>query len=161
MVAPASGHRGQAEYQRQRSVQTLAEGLNEYYAVNEGIISRPSDLPPESAALFRSHDLCHVIFGLSTSMGDEAMADARTMLSCDVGLARYVAYLRTDAQAKALFAKIGIWNSVWITVAALPRIVRAVFEMRHVRRRWPWNPPADHLSRRLAELRDEYGIRVI
>jgi hypothetical protein len=161
MVAPASGPRGQAEYQRQRSAQTLAEGLNEYYAVNESIISRPSDLPPESAALFRSHDLCHVIFGLSTSLGDETMADARTMLSCDVGLARYAAYLRTDAQAKALFAKIGIVNSVWITFAAVPRIVRALFEMGHVRRRWPWNPPEDHLSRSLAELRDEYGIRVI
>ena len=161
MVAPASPKRGQAEYQRQRSSQTLAEGLNEYYAVNESIISRPSDLPPESAALFRSHDLCHVIFGLSTSLGDEAMADARTMLSCDVGLARYADYLRTDAQAKALFAEIGIWNSVWITFTALPRIVRAVFEMRHVRRRWPWNPPEQHLSRSLAELRDEYGIRVI
>ncbi len=45
----------------------------------------PSALAPESAALFRRHDICHVIFGLDTTIADEAMADTRTMLSCDVG----------------------------------------------------------------------------
>ena len=161
MDASLASRRGTLGYQSPQSTQTLAEGLAEYYAANEGIVARPNDLPPASAQLFRSHDLCHVIFGLSTNLSDEAMADARTMLSCDVGFARYADYLRTDSQAKALFAQIGVLQSIWITVRALPRIFRAVLEMRRVRKRWPWTPPADYLGRSLADLRREHGIRLI
>jgi hypothetical protein len=161
MDASLARRRGSLRYQSPQSTQTLAEGLAEYYAANEGIVTRPSDLPPASAQLFRSHDLCHVIFGLSTNLSDEAMADARTMLSCDVGFARYADYLRTDSQAKALFAQFGVLQSIWITVRALPRIFRAVLEMRRVRKRWPWTPPDDYLGRSLADLRREHGIRLI
>ncbi|HEY5072338.1 MAG TPA: hypothetical protein VII63_09930 [Caulobacteraceae bacterium] len=153
--------RAPALYQRQQSAQTLAEGLAEYYALNEGVVTRPSDLPRESAELFRSHDLCHVIFGLSTSPGDEALADTRTLLSCDVGFARYADYLRTDAQAKALFAQIGFWRLIWIALAALPRILRALIEAARMSRRWPWKPPEGDLDRTLADLRSDYRIRVI
>jgi hypothetical protein len=161
MDASLASRRGTLRYQSPQSTQTLAEGLAEYYAANEGTVTRPSDLPPASAQLFRSHDLCHVIFGLSTNLSDEAMADARTMLSCDVGFARYADYLRTDSQAKALFAQFGVLQSIWITVGALPRMFRAVLEMRRVRKRWPWTPPDDYLGRSLADLRREHGIRLI
>ena len=73
-------HRVRARYQAQDSHQTLLEALDEYYARNLGRVRRPSELAPESAALFRSHDLCHVIFGLDTTLADEAMADVRNML---------------------------------------------------------------------------------
>jgi hypothetical protein len=161
MDASIANPRRTLRYQSPQSTQTLADGLAEYYAANEGIVVRPSELPPASAQLFRSHDLCHVIFGLSTNLVDEAIADVRTMLSCDVGLARYVDYLRSDDQAKALFAQIGVMQSIWITVRALPRIARAVLETGRVRKRWPWTPPDDYLGRSLAELRREYGIRLI
>src|SRR5215475_1345781 len=81
-------------YQEQDSQQTLAEGLEEYYRVNRGIVSRPATLAPASAALFQSHDLCHVIFGLDTTLADETMADTRTLLSSDVGWRAYAGYLR-------------------------------------------------------------------
>jgi hypothetical protein len=69
---------------------SLAEGLMEYYAANTGKVLRPSDLSEESAELFRSHDMCHVIFGLDTTFPDEAIVDTRTLLSCDVGVRKYV-----------------------------------------------------------------------
>ena len=103
-------------YQRQDSPQTLAEGLEEYYAANVGKVVRPSDLPPESVGLFRSHDMCHVVFGLNTTLDDEALADVRTILSCDVGIRRYATYLTTDKQARALFKELGYLKSIWVTV---------------------------------------------
>lgn len=148
-------------YQDQDSRQTLAEGLAEYYAANRGRVTRPADLPPDSAALFRSHDMCHVIFGLDTSLADETLADTRTLFSCDVGMTRYVRYLRQDEQAKALFKELGWAKGVAITIACLPRILRAAVEARRMRRRWPWTPPDDYALRPLADLRREYGIRVI
>jgi hypothetical protein len=53
----------------------------------------PSDLSEGSAELFRSHDVCHVIFGLDTTFADEALVDARTLLSCDAGVRKYARYL--------------------------------------------------------------------
>ena len=97
MRSPVGDRIHRFEYQRQDSAQTLAAGLNEYYRGHPCVI-RPDAISPESAALFRRHDICHVIFGLDTTIVDEAMADLRTMLSTDVGVRRYVQYLRTSKE---------------------------------------------------------------
>jgi hypothetical protein len=150
-----------AQYQIQGSTQTLAEGLEEYYARNIGRVARPSSLAPDSAALFRSHDLCHVIFGLSTSLADEAMADVRTLLSCDVGWRRYAAYMTKDPEAKAIFKELGYGRAISTTVGVIPRILGALVEARRMSKRWPWSPPADFEGRRLCDLRREFGIHLI
>lgn len=149
------------DYQQQDSRQTLDEGLEEYYRANVGRVTRPSDLPPDSAMLFLSHDMCHVIFGLNTAPDDEAMADTRTLLSCDVGARRYLAYLATNKEAQKIFREFGYLRSVWVTIAALPRIGRAIAETRRMNKRWPWTPPESFQRRTLADLREEFGIRVV
>lgn len=149
------------QYQRQDSALTLAEGLEEYYAANAGIVSRPRDLPPESYGLFRSHDMCHVIFGLGTTLDDETLADVRTVFSCDVGLRRYTVYLTQDKQAKALFKELGYLKALQATMQAVPRIWRAFLESRRMKKRWPWSPPESFQTRSLADLRDEFGICVM
>lgn len=153
--------RAHLAYQQQDSAQTLAQGLEEYYASNVGIVTRPDELPPGSAPLFRSHDICHVIFGLNTSLAEEALVDTRTLLSCDVGVRRYLRYLRANAQAQALFNQIGYLRSAWATFLALPRILQSLTASFAMPKKWPWEPPASSLERPLAELRGEFGIRVI
>src|SRR5665213_2966384 len=152
---------GPLGYQKQNSAQTLADGLEEYYAANVGKVVRPRDLPPESASLFLSHDMCHVVFGLNTTLDDEALADVRTLLSCDVGVRRYATYLATDKQARALFKELGYLKSVWVTILAVPRICRATIEAFRMKKRWPWTPPESFQERPLAELRQEYGIHLV
>lgn len=148
-------------YQEQDSPLTLAQGLAEYYRVNGGRVLPPASLPPESAALFRSHDICHVIFGLDTTLYDEAMADTRTLLSCDVGFARYSGYLATNKETQAIFKEIGYGAILWGTLKTLPRMARALRENFRMAKKWPWMPPESHMQRTLADLRREYGIRVI
>ena len=148
-------------YREQDSRQTLAEALAEYYAANEGIIARPADLPSDSAALFKSHDMCHVIFGLDTTLADEAMADTRTMLSCDVGAAKYALYLGADPQARKILKEVGLAGFLLGTVRAVPRMLRAVVEAFRMKKKWPWEPPDSFQFRPLGELRREFGIRVI
>ncbi|HUZ11397.1 MAG TPA: hypothetical protein VMU93_00920 [Caulobacteraceae bacterium] len=164
-LAPAIGRDAlRGRYQEQDSPQTLAEGLAEYYALNAAQVRRPQSLPAESAQLFRSHDICHVIFGLGVSLADEAMADTRTLVSCDVGwrrYGRYGRYLAGDPQAKAIFAQTGYLTVAWATVRALPRLSRAIIAAWRKRKPWPWLPPDDHFTRPLADLRREYGIRVL
>jgi len=149
------------EYQRQDSPLTLSEGLEEYYAANEGVVIRPRDLPDESYGLFRSHDMCHVIFGLGTTLDDEAMADARSLFSSDVGWRRYSAYVTGDKQAKEIFKELGYLRSIWVTITTMPRILRAVSESRRMKKRWPWVPPESFLKRSLVDLRNEFGICVM
>jgi hypothetical protein len=148
-------------YQHQDASLTLAEGLEEYYAANAGRVVRPRDLPPESSALFRSHDICHVIFGLDTTLDDEVLADTRTLFSCDVGFRRYAAYLAQDKQAQALFKETGYLKSAWVTALAVPRIWRAALEARRMKKRWPWVPPEPFQNRALADLRREFGICIV
>lgn len=143
------------------STQTLAGGLEEYYAANVGKVVRPRDLPPESVALFRSHDMCHVVVGLNTTLDDEALADVRTLLSCDVGIRRYATYLTTDKQAQAFCRELGYLKSAWVTILAVPRICRATIEAFRMKKRWPWTPPESFQTRALADLRQEYGIHLV
>lgn len=160
-LAPAKGARPRGRYQAADTRQTLAEGLAEYYALNAGRVSPPASLPPESRDLFRRHDICHVIFGLDTTLADEAMADSRTLMQCDVGFRRYAAYLGSDAQAKAVFKEVGYLTVLWGTVATLPRILKAAVAAFRTRKRWPWSPPEAFLDRPIVELRRAYDIKVI
>lgn len=147
-------------YQDQDSAQTLAEALAEYYAGNAGVVSRPDTLPDESKVLFRNHDVCHVIFGLDTTMEDETIADTRTLLSCDVGFTRYANYLRSDTQARALFKEVGYLKVGWSVLKALPRIGRAIWAAIVMKRKWPWTAPAAFQARPISDLRREFGIHV-
>ena len=148
-------------YQAQESGQTLAEGLAEYYARNRGRVLPPRSLPPASAALFRSHDICHVIFGLDTTLSDEAMADTRTLLSCDVGWKRYAKYIASDPQAQAIFKQLGYLTALWGTIRTVPRMITAIIEASRMKKPWPWDPPEHFLGRSLNDLRREFGIRVV
>lgn len=148
-------------YQVQDSPQTLAEGLEEYYVANRGIVTPPQNMPPESVALFTDHDTGHVIFGLSTSLEDEAMADTRILLSTDAGFWRYARYITADSQAKAVLKQVGYRKVVLYTLLALPRMLRAVWEAVRTKKRWPWEPPPSFQGRSLAELRREFKIRII
>lgn len=148
-------------YREQDSPLTLAQGLAEYYRANGGRVLPPESLTPESRALFASHDICHVIFGLDTTLEDEAMADTRTLLSCDVGFARYSGYLATNKETQAIFKQIGYGTILWGMLKTLPRMARAIREKFRMPKKWPWMPPGSYMQRTLADLRREYGIRVI
>ena len=160
-LAPVSHAGPRCAYQEQDCPLTLAQALEEYYRTNLGRIFRPDDLSDESRALFRSHDMCHVVFGLDTTLDDEAMADTRTLLSCDVGFGTYVKYLATNKEAQAVFKDVGYGRVIFATLLTLPRILRAVVENFRMARKWPWIPPAPYFDRTLADLRREYRIRVI
>jgi len=160
--APAQRRsRRRCRYQSQGSWQTLAEGLAEYYAANRGRGATPDELSPEAAALIRSHDICHVIFGLDTTPADEAIADIRALLCCDVGWKRFSVYLAAEATAKAVLKSPGHAKGLANTLVATPRAIRALMQSWRMRKRWPWNPPEDFLERQLSELREDYRIEVI
>jgi hypothetical protein len=148
------------DYQRQNSPQTLWQGLEEYYAGHPDLF-RPATLPPKSEELFRRHDICHVIFGLDTTLTDEALADLRSMLSTDVGIRRYLASYHETPEARDTLAAVGWPAVVLATLKAVPRFAKALRFRPGLRARWPWDTPEVYFGQTLADLRRAHGITVV
>lgn len=147
-------------YQSQDSRQSLEGALAEYYRVNQGAVFPPNSLPLTSAAFFRSHDICHVMFGLGTSAADEAVVDTRIMLASTVSARAYVGSYDTVPELGAILEKTGFWTFTLGAIKAIPRMARAWIEARRIPKKWPWVPPENYLGRPLCDLRSEHGIRI-
>ena len=67
------------DYQAQDCPPTLRQAADEYRQEHPEAL-QADKLGAESTALFRSHHICHVIFGLDTTVRDEVLADFWTNL---------------------------------------------------------------------------------
>lgn len=136
---------------------TLAEGLAEFSAAN------PALLPPGDGELrefIRAHDSCHVLFGLTTSLEDEAVADIYTIFGSNVTLRRYASYLK-HPEITGLIQAVG-WREMFVgTLRAIPRIFRAIRRARRMSAPWPFFDYARFLDEPLAALRRRYNIALV
>lgn len=140
---------------------TLREGLAEYRAANvgEGFFEE-SELRQEARALFHNHDRVHVVFGLTTDVRHEVLADSWTLLGADIPWRDYLAYIREPAARKAI-ENIGTCHALWVSLLTLPDIVRVYFRSRAMTKMWPWADHESFLDVPLVELRQEFGIRLL
>lgn len=136
---------------------TLAEGLEEFQAVNTGLLPYTD---PELREFLRAHDSCHVLFGLTTELVDEAVADTWTLFGTDVGTRRYFAYLKRPEIA-GLVKDIGWWSMFVATARALPRALRAIGRARRMSAPWPYFDYARFLGEPLVALRQRYNVELL
>lgn len=136
---------------------TLREGMAEFAAAQPGLL-RPSD--PELARFIAAHDACHVLFGLTTVVEDEAIADLWTLFGSDMPVRRYAGYLRHPELA-SLFVEVGAWQITKVMLRGLPRIVRTIVRVRRMRVRWAFWGYADHLDTPVADLRQRFGVQLM
>ena len=146
-------------YQEQDTPMTLREGYEEYLTGHPGLF-REDQMEPASREMFHRHDLCHVLFGLDTVPRDEGRADLWTMMATDVGYRRYVGYLRLP-EAKAAFASVSRWRLALLFVLSLGDAIAIFVRTRRMRRKLDWDRLEEHLDRSLAELRRDYGLRLL
>lgn len=155
-------------YQDQDTPQTLREGLAEYRAANPALFD-PETLQQQGelgdlGRFFAGHDACHVLFGLSTSLADESLADTWTFFGTDVRWRELYSYFRSDAQKqffKDFLGEIGYWTLISASLRALPRVLRAIWRTRKMTRKWSLHGWAEHLDEPLCELRTRYGIAIV
>ncbi|MCA9771780.1 MAG: hypothetical protein KC466_05185 [Myxococcales bacterium] len=146
-------------YQRQDSPQTLKEGLDEYYAHIPGLITEEHG-GREVAQALRVHDTAHVVFGCDTSLHGEALADPWTLFGTTVTFREYLGLLRYP-QIRQVFRDAGTWNLIKATVLALPDYLRLFACTVRMPKRWPAHDHAAYMNRSLADIRREFGIRVL
>lgn len=133
---------------------TLAEGLAELAAANPGLIAT-SD--PELHELVRAHDSCHVLFGLTTTLEDEALADTWTLCGSDVTLKQYSVYLKHQEFTKLLH-ELGWWPLLRSIIRSVPQVVRAVGRARKMTAKWPFFAYAQFLDTPIVTLRRRFNI---
>lgn len=144
-------------FQQQDSRQTLAQGLQEYFAVNPGL-ARGSELSAAAAAFFRCHDTAHVVFGCDVALDDELVVKIASLLGTTGGLGVLAGYrlhesLRIYRQLRVADVMLSILHSLVI-------VPRTALRCLAQRARWPWADHQDQMHVPLGELRRAFGIRV-
>ena len=139
---------------------TLGEGLLEYYAGHPGLVE-PDRMEADAARFFRSHEACHVLFGLDTTLVDEGLADLWTLLATNVGFRRYAHYLRTNPAAKQITKEIGLLRVLRTTMQIIPFAVPVFLRSRKMTGKWPWNGENSYLNQPLNVIRNEFNIRIL
>jgi hypothetical protein len=139
---------------------TLREGLQEYFAGHSGLL-KPDSADVQTAKFFHSHDACHVLFGLDTTLQDEGLADLWTVFGTNFGLRRYASYLCTDAAARQIVKDIGLLQTIATALRLLPLVARVFLRSQKMKEKWRWGDEERYLDCPLVELRHEFNIDIL
>lgn len=155
-------------YQHADSTQTLREGLAEYHAANPNLFDAEELAQDETLGelgkFFAAHDACHVLFGLDTSLPDEALADTWTLVGTDATWKQLWSYFSSEAQRdffRGFLRDVGYGRTLASSLSALPRVAKVVWRSRRMTRKWALYRWTDHLDVPLGELRQRYGIELV
>jgi len=144
-------------FQQQESRDTLAQGIEEYFAADPGL-AQGRGISPEARQFFRCHDAVHVVFGCGTTLDDEAVVKIASILGTTAGLNVLKGYRLHES--RAIYRRLRIADvllSVLHSVLVVPRTMLRCFA-QHAR--WPWAEHEQYLHTPLHELRQKFGIRV-
>ncbi|WP_040464164.1 hypothetical protein [Erythrobacter sp. NAP1] len=135
---------------------TLAEALVAFRQ-HHGLHQKYADMREGAKAHFERHDMVHVLFGLDTSIRQEAQADGWTLFGTDISL-RDVRDFMDLPEEKELIKEVG-----WATIAkgclrAITDYPVIAWKSRKLRRKWRWSDNADYRSWTVARIRREFWI---
>ena len=146
------------EYQRAGSELTLEEGLREYYASRADLV-QGRGLSPAARNFFRCHDAAHVVFGYDTTLPQEAVVKIWSFFGTTAGLSLLRAYRLPESQE--VYEELGWGEIAGTAFRSLVLFPRVLWRCVRMRKRWPWDEFAHHLSERLVDLRRDYGIEPV
>ncbi len=137
---------------------TLEEGLIEYYGSRDDLVTGRGG-SDSARKFFRCHDVAHVVFGCSTTLTNEAMVKIWSFLGTTAGLSLLRDY--RSPESKEIYQRIN-WSDVPATaLRSTVNVPLVLFRCLRMHKRWPWSDFDEYGNIRLAEIRSEYGIRVV
>ncbi len=122
-----------------------------------GLEGKYQDLSADAQAHYERHDIIHVLFGLDTSMRQEAQADGWTLLASDISWNDIRTFMRLPEE-KELITELGWWSITKTFVRALPDYLGMAWRARRMRKKWRWSDNAQYRNARVADIREEFGI---
>ncbi len=118
----------------------------------------------QGSRLILEHDATHVIFGMDTSLEQEAGLDTWLLFGCQYKW-RYLHGYAQLPEVKALYQALiteGGWRLFlriyWKCIGLKWRIIRRT---RRLRQKWPFEFPEEWLDHSIASLRAQHGITVL
>ena len=151
------------QYQQQGCAMTLREGIAEYRAYLTAI-DRKIMVDSSESRLLLEHDATHVIFGMDTTLEQEAGLDSWLLWGCQWRLSYIRGYGKLP-EIKALyrglikeFGWLGLFRLYWKTLRLKGRVFK---RSRSMAKKWPYEFPAAWLDRPISELRQEHGVIIL
>ena len=146
------------EYMQPSTTITLAEGLREYYASRDHLVTGRG-ISDAAQEFFRCHDAAHVVFGCSTELPDEGVVKIWSFFGTTAGLGLLAAYRLPES--KEIYETLG-WGTIVHTAVRMLRLVPVtLWRCYQMVERWPWSQFDRYLAVPLAEIRSEYGIQPV
>ena len=150
-------------YQEQDCGLTLREGIAEYHGYLQAIGRKPM-VDHAGSRLILEHDATHVIFGMDTTLEQEAGLDTWLIFGCQYQW-RYLRGYAQLPEIKALYKaliKDGGWflllKLYWKCLGLKWRIMRRT---RRMTRKWPFQFPESWLDHPVSILRAQHGISIL
>ena len=150
-------------YQQQHCELTLSEGVAEYRSYLRDI-DRKAMTDGEDSRLILEHDATHVIFGMDTSLEQEAGLDTWLIFGCRFKW-RYLRGYSQLPEIKALYQALmteGGWRLFlklyWKCLGLKWRIFRRT---RRMSQKWPFQFPEEWLALPISALRERHGIDIL
>lgn len=138
------------------SSQTLDEALRDFRR-EHGLDEVYRGMSATAQEHFERHDIIHVLFGLDTSLRDEARADGWTLLGSDVSW-RDIREFSKLPEEKKIVGDLG-WTTIAKTVMrALPDYAGMAWRARRLTKRWQWSDNARYRTMQVGAIRREFGI---
>ncbi len=135
---------------------TLEEAL-EAFRQEHGLDEKYRDMRPEAQHHYELHDMVHVLFGLDTSMRQEAQADGWTLLGTDISR-RDIREFFDLPEERELIDELGWWAITKGYLRAIPDYFRIAWQSRKLRKKWRWSDNAQYRRTTVEAIRREFGI---
>ena len=149
------------KYQAQDSILTLQQGLDEYFAANPGLLDSTKTSSEALGQYMNNHDVSHVVFGTGTSLSGEMLQDTWTFLAIDVSVKQYVSDFVKEDEGKEIMKSTIQWEIIPVMIAFVFQLPRLAWRSRKMSKKWPWKKWQPYLDVPLAEIRREFGLKVI
>jgi ubiquinone biosynthesis protein Coq4 len=152
---------GQLRYQEQDSRLTLEQGLDEYCEANPGRVNPTTTSTAALGSYLANHDVSHVVFGTTTSLRGEILQDTWTFLAVDVSATQYVRDFIKEEEGKQIMADALSWGAIPVLVGLVWNLPRLAWRSSRMHKKWPWKGWEPYLDVPLADIRREFGIRIL
>lgn len=151
-------------YTDKNSIQTVKEGLEEYYAINSDL-TNPNTQPSDFGKILLAHDVGHIIYGCTTDMYDELRLLGLFWWTSECTFKEYLKMRKNpavDVMYDDLIKRNGV---VWLYLSIilvlprlLPELILIWFKGRNRQNRVPFIGFEPLLNRSLLDIRQEFEL---
>ena len=156
-------------YQNEYSDITLREGIDEYrdYLKKNNRHVLGENCSEDEKLTILGHDATHVIFGLDTSLEEEAMLDCWIFFGGDyfkVTMEYFKGSLdikETNEKVFDLVKEVGYLKYTYLYLRVIFKKWPKIFFRTRKMKKWSYFFPSDFLEKKISDLRKEFNIKIL